>query len=235
VNLREAWDGEAADWVRWARSPGLDHAFWRMNLPALLALLPEPGELTVDVGCGEGRVARRLRELGHTVVGVEGSPALAAAARAADPELEVHVADAAAMPLGDGVADLAVASMSLMNMDDPPAVVREVARVLRPRGVFCLSILHPVNTWDDAPGDGYFDTVVYAETVQRDGARMTFHDTHRPLGAYAQALEAAGFAIEVLREPVPDAAHVADHPDAGRWRRRPGFLHLRARLSDPRR
>lgn len=227
--LREDWDAGAEAWIRWARSPAHDHAFWRMNLPELVALLPPPGELTLDVACGEGRVARRLRELGHRVVGVEGSPALARAAREADPGFEVHVADAAALPLPDDSADLAVASLALMNLDDLAGAVREIARVLRPRGRLCASLLHPLNSWGDAGGGAsYFDTIRYAEELASGEARVTVHDTHRPLRDYFGALEAAGLAVERLREPVPDDAYVADHPQVARWRSRPSFLHLRA-------
>lgn len=231
-DLRTAWDANADDWVRWARDPELDHAFWRLNLPALLDLVPTPGELTVDIACGEGRVARALRERGHRVVGIEGSPALVAAARDADPAFEVELGDAASLPLPDGAADLAVMSLALMNLDDMPAAVREAARVLRPGGVLCVSLLHPLNTLGDAgPDAGYFDEARYAETLTRAGAEMTFHDTHRPLGAYFAALADAGFAVDRLVEPVPDDAYVRDHPDAARWRERPAFLHVRARLT----
>lgn len=232
TTLRAAWDEGAEAWVGWARSEEIDHAFWRLNLPCLLSLLPAPGRLTLDVACGEGRVARRLKELGHHVVGYEGSPALAAAAREADPGFEVHVADAAAVPaLADGVADLAVASLALMNMDDMPAVVGEVARLLEPGGRFCFSVLHPLNTWGDAGDVGYFETVAYAETLERAGERMIFHDTHRPLRDYVAALREAGFLVDDLREPVPDDAHVAARPEVERWRRRPAFLHVRAVLA----
>jgi SAM-dependent methyltransferase len=231
--LRQAWDAEAAAWIAWARTPGHDHYFWRLTMPALLALLPEPGALTVDVGCGEGRLARELRTRGHRVVGIEGSPALAAAAREADPEFEVHVADAAAMPLDDGCADLAVASMSLLNMDDLDGVAREVARILRPGGRFAFSTVHPMNSfkplggWEDA-GQSYFAGYAYAETRTRGGLTMTFHDAHRPLSAYLGALERAGLLVEAVREPVPDDAYVADFPEVERWRRAPSFLMARA-------
>ena len=226
--LRAGWNDNAHAWVEWARSKELDHAFWNLNLPALLQLLPPPGDLTLDVACGEGRLARRLKQLGHHVVGIEGSAALAQAARDADPMLEVHLADAADMPLRDDVADLAIISLALMNMDDMPRVVHEVARVLRPAGHLCLSVLHPINSWGDAGDVGYFDTVRYVEQLERDGHRMTFHETHRPLGHYFRALEDAGFLIEQLREPMPDDVYAAAHPEIGRWRTRPSFLHVRA-------
>lgn len=228
-SLRAAWDENAEDWVRWARSSECDHAFWHLNLPTLIELLPPPGELTLDVGCGEGRVARALKELGHDVVGVESSPALAHAATEGDPTFEVHVADAVAMPLPDSLANLAIASLSLMNMDDMPGVVSEIARVLRPEGCFCFSVLHPINSWGDAEA-GYFETVRYTEKLERDGARIILHDTHRPLGDYFGALQDAGFVVERVVEPVPDAAYIAAFPDAARWLERPGFLHVRALL-----
>jgi SAM-dependent methyltransferase len=228
-SLRAAWDENAEAWLRWARSPELDHAFWHLNLPTLIELLPPPGEITLDVGCGEGRVARALKELGHHVVGVESSPALAQAATEGDLAFEVHVVDAAAMPLPDSLADLAIASLSLMNMDDMPGVVSEIARVLRPEGCFCFSVLHPINSWGDA-GAGYFETVRYTEELERDGARIILHDTHRPVGDYFGALQDAGFLVERVVEPVPNDAYVAAFPEVVRWRERPGFLHVRALL-----
>jgi SAM-dependent methyltransferase len=233
ADLRSAWDAQSAEWIAWARAPDHDHFFWRLSMPALLALLPAPGRLTVDLGCGEGRLARELKARGHRVVGIEGSPALAAAAREADPDLTVHVADAAAVPLDDGAADLAVASMSLLNMDDLDGAVREVARVLAPGGRFAFSTVHPANSLKplgdfEVAGGSYFATYTYAETRERGGLRMTFHDTHRPLGDYFGALERAGLLVEALREPAPDDAYVADHPEVERWRRAPAFVLVRA-------
>jgi ubiquinone/menaquinone biosynthesis C-methylase UbiE len=209
----------------------LDHAFWRLNLPALVALLPVPGGLTLDVGCGEGRVARALKELGHRVVGFDSSPALVAAAREADPGFDVQIADAADMPFPDDHVDLAVASLSLMNMDDLPRVLGEVARVLCPGGRLCFSVLHPINSWGDAGDVSYFQTVRYAEELQREGARVTVHDMHRPLGDYFGALAQAGLLVERMLEPVPDDAYLAAVPEVERWRERPAFLHVRAVLA----
>jgi len=232
-SLREAWQQSAAEWIRWARSPRLDHAFWRMNLPALMSLLPPPRGRTLDVACGEGRVARELKERGYEVQGIEGSQALADAAREADPDFEVTLGDAAAMPFPDAHFDLAVASLCLMNMDDMPAVLSEIARVLRPGGQLCLSVLHPINTWGKIGERRYFEVVGYSETIGAGEDRLTLHDTHRSLQAYFDALERAGFLIERLIEPRPDDAYLADVPAIAAWRERPAFLHVRAVLGTP--
>jgi SAM-dependent methyltransferase len=226
IHMRSAWDAEAANWVRWARTPEHDHFFWRLGLPALLELIGEPGRRTLDLACGEGRLSRVLAARGHALVGVEGSPALAAAAREAAPEIEVLDADAAAIPLEDGAVDLVVCSMALLNFDDLGAAVREIARVLEPGGRFCFTTVHPMTSLKG--GDDYFAERTYEETRTRGGLTMTFADRHRPLGAYAAALEGAGLLLQALREPVPDAEHIAREPSVERWTRRPVFLLGRA-------
>jgi SAM-dependent methyltransferase len=115
--LAQVWETNAADWIRWARAPGHD-SYWRFHCEAFLQLVPAPGRLTLDVGCGEGRLARDLKALGHRVFALDSSPTLVRAAAEADPELDVVVAEATSLPLADRAADLAVAFMSLMDMDD---------------------------------------------------------------------------------------------------------------------
>jgi SAM-dependent methyltransferase len=49
---------------------------------ALELLDPKPGERILDVGCGEGTLARKIAERGATVLGIDSSPEMVAAARA---------------------------------------------------------------------------------------------------------------------------------------------------------
>jgi SAM-dependent methyltransferase len=237
VTLGDFWEGQAEAWVSWARKPGHD-TYWRFHRDRFLELVPSAGRLTVDVGCGEGRLARDLKSLGHTVLALDRSPTMVRHARETDPELDVREADAAAIPLADGQADLVISFMSLMNTDDVGAAVREAARVLEPGGRYCVAITHSLNTAGafesekpEAPfviEGSYFEHVTKEVPVERDGLSMTFLDAHRPLEDYFRALEDAGFLVERVRE-VADSG-VAAPPSALRWRRIPLFLNLRAVL-----
>jgi SAM-dependent methyltransferase len=236
VSLSEHWERHAADWTRWAREPGHD-SYWRFHRDRFLELLPPPGRLTLDVGCGEGRLARDLRDGGHNVRAFDASPALVEAARAADPSLDVSQADAAALPVDDGAGDLVVSFMVLMNVDDLTGVVDEAARVLEPGGRFCTAITHPINTAGafetsepDSPfviRESYFEPHQKDLQAERGGLTMTFVDLHRPLQDYAKVLEEAGFLIERVRE-IADEEEPPQRESQLRWRRLPLFLHLRA-------
>src|SRR5689334_16320148 len=116
MSLKHAWEAEAENWIRWATAPGHD-SYWRFHRDQFLELDPAPGTLTVDVGCGEGRLPRHLKALGHKVIGIDGAPTLIEAARKADPDGDYRLADATALPLDDNSADLAVAFMSLHDID----------------------------------------------------------------------------------------------------------------------
>ncbi len=237
MTLRDDWEDHARAWIKWARTPGHD-SYWRHHRDQFLRLLPPPGRQTVDIGCGEGRLSRDLKALGHRVIAVDASPTLVAAARQADPSMHIRLADAAALPLSDGSADLAVAFMSLQDIDAMPDAVREAARVLEPGGRLCLAIVHPISSAGkftdrtaDAPfviNGAYLDAFPYVDTIERGGLTMTFSSRHLPLESYSIALEEAGFLIEALREPrMPDDA--VDSEADRRWQRVPLFLHLRAR------
>jgi SAM-dependent methyltransferase len=232
MSLREAWERNATRWIEWSRRPGLD-SYDQFHGRRFLEIVPPPGRLTLDIGAGEGRLARDLRSLGHRVVALDSAPSLAQACAAPPSGVAVAVADAARVPFSKGCADLVIAFMSLQDMDDYATAISEVARLLFRGGRLCFAIVHPINSAgrfegarDDlgAPfviGGSYLETFRYLDEVERDGLEMSFHGEHRPIEAYFDALRRAGFVVEDLREITLD--------DPGdRWARIPLFLHVRA-------
>src|SRR5438093_2846440 len=95
------WEPDAEDWVRWARTPGHD-AYWYYRDVFFDTLLPDAGRRTLEVGCGEGRVARDLVARGHHVIALDSSATLVHHARDADAVGQYGVADSAALPFADG-------------------------------------------------------------------------------------------------------------------------------------
>ena len=229
MSLRDAWDAQAENWIAWTRG-GVDAAFIGYNSAAFMELMPPPGELTIDLGAGEGRIGRILRTFGHRVVEFEQSRRLAEASAELTPGAGV-IADVTRLPVRPAIADMAVAFMSFMDVDDMPVAVAEAARALRPGGTLMMAIVHPINSGGefDKPGttftmyqSSYFVDRHYADDVEREGVQMRFESRHRSVEAYSLALEAAGFVIEALRE-------VGDPNPESKWNRIPLFLHVRAR------
>jgi SAM-dependent methyltransferase len=229
------WEAEAEHRLAWTRTPGHNLAYVDFGPLFFEMIVPPPLGLTLEVGCGEGRVMRDLAARGHTVIGVDSSPTLLSHARAAAPYSSYILADAASLPLVSSSVDLVVAHNSLMDIDDLPGAVREAARVLRPGGRLAVCVTHPVADAGGFPNreagspfvieDSYLGTYLYSDIDERDGLLMHFRGWRHSFEVYSKALEAAGLVIERLREPAyPSAA--PDSPNA-RWTRVPMFLFLR--------
>jgi SAM-dependent methyltransferase len=103
---------------------------------AVLDLLaPRPGELILDVGCGDGTLTMRIAEAGARVIGLDSSPEMVEAARARG--VDAFVADAEAMDLERfGQFDAVFSNAALHWMLDPDAVASGIFRALRGGGRF---------------------------------------------------------------------------------------------------
>jgi SAM-dependent methyltransferase len=231
------WEREAENWVLWARTPGHD-AYCAYSPCFFDEIVPPPGRQTLEIGCGEGRVARDLKARGHHVVAIDNSPTLLRYALEADPDGHYELADAAALPFADGSFDLVVAYNSLMDVEDMPAAVREAARVLEPGGHFSICVTHPLNDagvfesdQPDAPfviRDSYFGRRRFEAHFERNGLEITFRGWMYALEDYCRALADAGFVITHLREPVPSDQALRLQPAFERRRRIPVFLQVGA-------
>ncbi|MFI6172708.1 class I SAM-dependent methyltransferase [Nocardia sp. NPDC051052] len=101
---------------------------------ALNGLIPSHS-LVLDLAVGTGIVAAELDALGHRVVGIDLSAGMLRRAARRLPG-KVARADATALPLPSGSVDTVTAVWLLHLVDDAEPVLAEVARVLRPGGLF---------------------------------------------------------------------------------------------------
>ena len=115
------------------------HRRWRSRAVALSGV--QPGHAVLDCATGTGDLAFALkRAVGPTgrVVGTDFcQEMLAEAPRKAQRlglDVKFEVADALALPYGDGLFDCATIAFGIRNVDDPVRCLREMARVVRPGG-----------------------------------------------------------------------------------------------------
>ena len=120
-------------------------SFYSADVIEALAERTEGGHDTVvDVGTGTGFVAAGLAGRVRTVIGVDNSQGMLAVARSnlaalGATNVVTLEGDLDALPLADNPADVAVANMVLHHAPNPPGMVVEMARVIRPGGKIVIT------------------------------------------------------------------------------------------------
>jgi SAM-dependent methyltransferase len=98
--------------------------------------LVEPPDGVLDAGCGTGRIAIRLAELGYDVIGVDRDPAMLAQAQAAAPQLDWRLGDLSELDLGTSFDAVLVAgnTIPLLEPGTLGAACQRLAAHLEPAG-----------------------------------------------------------------------------------------------------
>lgn len=115
------------------------------KLVPLLGLIPSDA-IVADLGVGTGSLAETLAPFAARVIGVDRSDQMLAAAtlRLSDlTNVELRRGELESLPIGDGEIDLAVLALVLHYVVDPPEVLREVRRALRPGGRLLILDMRP--------------------------------------------------------------------------------------------
>ncbi|WP_371794209.1 class I SAM-dependent methyltransferase [Streptomyces sp. NBC_01718] len=238
--MTDSWD-TIADWyAELLRSGSAIHDFGRNilldYLPTVLA-----GQRVLDLGCGEGIIARAVAARGASVLGIDPSPRMIEHARGA----EMSQASGAFFSVDDGCTLTTVATgsvewvtagLSVNNVPDLDAALAAVHRVLVPEGFIVFTIPHPCF---EAPHAGWTEredgsvrrivgdylTEGFWRSGNPEGARRAGNQ-HRKLSTYLNALMRNGFTIEAVDEPAPDARVAASQPQRAGL---PPFMVLQAR------
>jgi ubiquinone/menaquinone biosynthesis C-methylase UbiE len=231
------WD-DLSDW--YDKKQGDQGDLWHRALidPVLLKLIGDcTGKEVLDLGCGNGYLARRLARTGAGVTAIDSSAKMIENARAHDPENILRIvyihrdADQLDM-IADASFDLVYANMSLMDIEDAEGAVSEVSRVLKRGGRFVASISHPY--FDNGSNSGWVTEKTSGEprkTYRKIRAyRKPFTENipwklehneskytqsfHRPLNWYARILSFHGLTIAALEEPEPTMEFMEKEEDA---------------------
>jgi len=224
----DLWETHAG-WWQDGFTAGADPEYEEQILPMAAAHLAGARRV-LDVGCGEGQVARLALARGaHMAVGVD--PTWAQVEVAAQRAGGVHLsrAGAAALPFADGAFDAVVACLVFEHVHAVDDAIAEVARVLAPAGRFLFFLNHPLlqtpnSGWIDDqildPPEQYWRVGPYLvedESIEEVEKGVFIPFIHRPLSRYVNAMADNGLVVTRMEEPAPPAgflARVAEYAEA---------------------
>ncbi len=254
---REQWDAKAAFWD--AQIADGNQTQLVLVGPAAEKLLAiQPDERVVDVACGNGVFARRLAQLGASVIACDFSASMLDHARARTMEhtdridyVRADATDEAQMlALGECTFDAAICNQALHDIVDVAPLLRALARLLKPDGRFVFSVPHPAFNFaggttvghEETESDGrlvdryYVKVFNYLRVPATKGVGITGEPAphtqfHRPLSALLGACFEAGFVLDALVEPSYGPEHSSRRPLGwANFRDIPPFLIARLTL-----
>jgi SAM-dependent methyltransferase len=232
--MDNGWDSSAQAWIDSMGERGERGDWGRQHVldPVMMARVAN-GRFgnALDVGCGEGRFCRKLKAAGIAATGIDPTAAMLDVARARDPSGDYRLGNAEALEFADASFDLVVSYITLVDIPDFRAAIREMARVLRPGGALLMANLTGYISacidkgWVKGregeylhyPVDNYLGE--FPLWLEWSGIRIV--NWHRPLDAYMTAFLDAGLSLKFFAEPAP-ASGDADHQE--RARRVPWFV-----------
>jgi SAM-dependent methyltransferase len=210
----DLWEAHAG-WWQDGFTDGADPEYEEQILPIAANLL-DGYDRILDVGTGEGQVARLAAAQGSSLVaGIDPTANQVAVARQRGGGPVYARSGADALPFPDGAFDAVVACLVFEHIEAVDEAIDEVARVLRPGGRFAFFLNHPLlqtphSGWIDDhvvdPPEQYWRIGPYlvedhsVEEVEKD---VFIPFIHRPMSRYVNAMAESGLVLRRMMEPAP--------------------------------
>ena len=232
------WDEHAQWWID-GFTDGADPEYVEQIIPLAVEELAGRHKI-LDLGCGDGQIARALAAQGSDVLGVDPTQLHIDVAIERGGGPQYLLGGATNIPADDESFDAVVACLVFEHIDQMEEAMTEVARVLKPRGQFSFFLNHPLL---QTPGSGWIDDhiidppeqywrigpyLVETESIEEVEKDVYIRFIHRPLSRYVNALLANGMSLERMVEPSPPAGFLARAPEYALAHTVPRLLYLRS-------
>jgi SAM-dependent methyltransferase len=203
----DSWQKNAEPWTRAVRAQEIASRRLVTDAAIVDAVMTTSPRSALDLGCGEGWLARALIERGVRVIGVDVVPGLIARAREATPGGDFRVASYEEIARGalDVRVNTVAANFSLIGAEAVDELIGAVPRLLEPGGALVIQTLHPAFN----AGDRY-------ESGWRAGSWTGFSDAFvdpppwyfRTIEDWIGLLVRSRLRLDGIREPI--------HPETGK-------------------
>ena len=232
------WDEHAQWWID-GFTNGADPEYVEQIIPLAVEELVGRHKV-LDLGCGDGQIARALVAQGSDVLGVDPTQLHIDVAIERGGGPRYLLGGATDIPADDNSFDAVVACLVFEHIDQMDEAMTEVARVLKPEGQFSFFLNHPLL---QTPGRGWIDDhiidppeqywrigpyLVETESIEEVEKDVYIRFIHRPLSRYVNALIANGMTLERMVEPSPPAGFLARAPEYALAHTVPRLLYLRS-------
>lgn len=238
MSENELWDKHAQWWID-GFTGGVDPEYEEQIIPLAREELSGFDQI-LDVGCGDGQIARALAAQGSTVLGIDPTQLHIDIAKERGGGPKYQLGSALSLPVADSSQDAVVACLVFEHIDDVDTALSEVARVLKPGGQFSFFLNHPLL---QTPGSGWIDDhiidppeqywrigpyLVETESIEEVEKDVYIRFLHRPLSRYINSLIAHGLHIERMLEPSPPQGFLDRAPEYALAHTVPRLLYLRS-------
>jgi len=170
---------------------------------SLCEMLGQGVGASLEIGCGTGTHAARVRGLGWSPLGIDISAGMLRHART---RLPIAQADGDCLPFGDASFASVVAVMIHTDVSDYPAVLKDAWRVIAPGGRFCGGFADRTDPQAIIVRPGYLDSHWMKASWTDRGLRDKVGATHTPLPVLFRSFVEAGFVLDRFKEggePIP--------------------------------
>jgi len=204
--ILDAWQANAQAWERAVRGGVIESRKLVTDRAIVEAVLSRKPRKVIDLGCGEGWLARTLTAAGIEVLGVDAVPSLVHAAQAQGGGMfrVMSYEEVAAGALQER-ADVVVCNFSLLGEASVDALLSAVPSLLEPGGALLVQTLHPWSAGVEPYRDGWREG---SWAGCGDGFGQPAPWYFRTLEGWMASFRGAGLCLIDLREPL--------HPHTGK-------------------